>query len=272
MKEKIVQSFQDLLNSIIEFAPQVVVGLILLIVAIIFAKIVEKVLQVVLTRLNLDRLVQKVGFDKTLHSMGIRQALNRFLPRLVYFLLLMVLARTLADAMGLTAISQAFAAFFAYLPNIVAALLLLVLGSAAAQFAGKTVSSAAEGSGIDFAPTLGRVVTGLIIFLVGVMAISQLNFETEIVRIVTTIILATFGLAFALSVGLGTRDVARNVVTGFYVKRLVTPGTATRIGGHEGIVAGVTATHTLLETEKGLIQLANSKFLDEVSSSWPPEV
>ena len=271
MKEKILESFQGLLDSVIELTPRVVVGLLLLVVAFIFAKIVEKVLQVVLTKLNLDRLVQKAGFDKTLHSMGIRQALNRFLPRLVYFLLLMVFARTLAEAMGLEAISQAFGAFFAYLPNIVAALLLLVLGSAAAQFAGKTVSSAAEGSGIDFAPTLGRAVTGLIIFLVGVMAISQLKFETEIVRIVTTIILATFGLGFALSVGLGTRDVARNVVTGFYVKRLIEPGTATEIDGHEGILAGVTATHTVLETEKGLIRVANSRFLDQVSRSRHPD-
>lgn len=265
MKEKIIQAFQDLFDAAIEMAPKIIVGLMLLIVAIVFAKIVETVMRAILTRINVDRLVQKTGVDRALHRIGLRQELNRFIPRLTYFLLLMLLARTLADAMGLEAISTAFGAFFAYLPNIIAALLLLVLGSAAAQFAGQTVRTAAEGSGIDFAPTLGRVVTGLIVFLVGVMAISQLNFETEIVRIVTTIILATFGLAFAMSVGLGTRDVARNVVTGFYVKRLLEAGTTIEIAGHRGTVVGVTSTHTILETEQGVVRLANANFLDEIS-------
>lgn len=267
MKERIVESFEELMHSAIEMAPKILVGVVLLIVAVLFAKIVERVLRVILTRLKIDNIVQRAGVDQALSRIGLRKELNLFLPRLAYFLILMLLGKTVADSIGLTAVSNAFGAFFSYLPDIIAALLLLVLGSAAAQFAGKAVATAAEGSGIDFAPTLGRVVTALILFLVGVMAVSQLNIETEIVRIVTTVLLAAAGLAFALSIGLGTRDVSRNVVTGFYVKRLLEPGTVAEIGGHRGTVIGVTATHTLLQTDTGIVRLANSRFLDEISRS-----
>lgn len=129
-----------------------------------------------------------------------------------------LLAKTASDALGLVAISNAIGAFFDYLPNIVAALLLLILGSTVGQFAGQTVTQSAESSGIDFAPALGKLVSGLIFFVVAMMAIAQLKIDTEMVRIVTSFILGGAALAFGLSFGLGTRDVIRGMVAGFYVR------------------------------------------------------
>ena len=83
---------------------------------------------------------QRVGIDKTLQRLGIRQQLSQFIPRVVYFLLLMVLAKTASDALELTAISNALGSLFVYLPNLIAPLLLVVIGSAIAQFAGRIVS------------------------------------------------------------------------------------------------------------------------------------
>ena len=53
--------------------------------------------------------------------------------------------------------------------------------------------------------------------------------------------------------------------TGFYVKRLFEPGTVTEIDGHRGTVVGVTATHTVLKTEDGLVRIANSRFLETIA-------
>lgn len=75
-----------------------------------------------------------------LQRIGIRQQLDIFIPRFTYFLILFILARTAADALGLIAISGAVGAFFAYLPNIVAALLLMILGTSLGQFAGEMVT------------------------------------------------------------------------------------------------------------------------------------
>lgn len=265
MKDRIVESFRSLLDGAIDLAPQVLVGLVLLILAIVVAKIVERVLRAILTRIKFDHIIEKTGIDKTLQRLGVRKQLNHVIPRMVYFLLLLLFAKTLADALGLDAISNAFGAFFAYLPNLIAALLLLILGSAAAQFIGSAVRSAAAGSGIEFAPALGRVVSGLIFFMVGVMAISQLRIETDIVRIVTSIVLAGAALAFGLSFGLGSRDVTRNLLAGFYTRRIVEVGRPMEIAGHRGVVKAVTSTHTILETDSGSVRIANQRLLDDVS-------
>ena len=265
MRERILQSFQDLFDSVIAAAPQVVTGIGLLILAIIVAKIVERVLRAILVRVKFDSLMAKAGIDKTLQRIGIRRQLDQFLPRVVYFLLLLLFARTLADAMGLVAISQAFGAFFGYLPNIIAALLLLILGSAAGRFAGDAVRNAADSSGLDFAPTLGRVVSALIVFMVGIMAISQLKIETDILRIVTSFVLAAGALAFGLSFGLGSRDVTRNILAGFYARKILQVGQDLEVAGEKGVIRAVTPTHTILEIDGRTVTVANGRFLDEVT-------
>jgi small-conductance mechanosensitive channel len=261
--QKLAQAFQGLLDSIIAAAPKVAVGLMLVVLGFLVAKAIEVVLRFVLTRVRFDSLMEKAGIDKMLQRVGVRQQLNLFLPRLVYFLTLFILAKTAADAMGLLAISDAIGAFFAYLPNIVAALLLLILGTSLAQFAGNTVTEAARNAGIDFAPSLGKLVSGLIVFVVSMMAIAQLKIDTNIVRIVTSFILGGAALAFGISFGLGTRDIVRNITAGFYLRKFLEIGRPLEIAGQSGTLKGITATHTLLEDDAREISVANSTFLEQ---------
>ena len=185
MKDKLIEAFGGLLNSAIALAPKLVVGLLLIVAGLIFAKLLEIGLRALLQRVHFDGLVGKAGVDGILQRMGIRQELSLILPRFLYFLTLVVLAQTMAEAFGLTAISGAIAAFFAYLPNIFAALLLLIGGSGLGKFLGDMVASSAESSGVDIAPSLGRFVSGGIFFVCAMMAIAQLKIDTGIVRIVS---------------------------------------------------------------------------------------
>lgn len=265
MKEKLLQSFGHLLDSVIAVTPKVAVGILLVILGLAVAKLVEVVLRFILVRVRFDSLVEKTGVDKALQRIGLRQQLNVFIPRLVYFLTIFLLAKTASDALGLGAISDAIGAFFSYLPNIIAALLLLILGSTVGQFAGQMVTQSAESSGIDFAPSLGKLVSGLILFVVAMMAIAQLKIDTEMVRIVTSFVLGGAALAFGISFGLGTRDVVRNMVAGFYARKVLEIGKNTEVAGQQGVLKAITATHTILEHEGHDISVSNATFLDQIA-------
>ncbi len=265
MKEKLLESLQSFVNSVAVLAPKVVVGILLLILGVLVAKLIERGLRALLVRVRFDSLVERVGVDRALQRIGIRQQLDHFLPRLVYFLLLFLLAKIASDALGLVAVSDAITAFFSYLPNIIAALLLLILGTTIGQFAGHTVTEAAKNSGMDFAPALGRLVSGLIVFIVAVMALAQLKIDTEMIRLVTTYILAGAALAFGLSFGFGAKDLIRNIIAGHYARKIVELGRNLEIAGQEGTVRAITATHTVLEKGDQNIHVSNTAFLDGVS-------
>jgi small-conductance mechanosensitive channel len=261
--QQLLRVFSDLQQTFIDAAPRVVTGIIVLALLILIAKIVEWVLRAALLRLRFDALLAQAGIDRTLHRLGIRQSLSQVLPRFAYFLLLCLFARTAADAFGLTAISEAISAMFGYLPNVLAAVLIVLVGTSVSQFAGRTVTQAAEESGIEFARPLGNLVSGLILFVVGIMAISQLRFDTEMVRIFTICALSGLALAFGMSVGLGSRDITRNVLAGFYARKVFRPGDPIEIRGHRGVLREITATQTVIEQDTGMVTVANAVFLDE---------
>lgn len=265
MREKLIESFRGMVDTVIDSAPAVLTGIVLVVLALILAKVAEVVLRAILVRVRFDKLVERAGVDKALQRIGIRQQLNQFIPRLVYFLLLFLLAKMVSDALGLAAISNALGTFFGYLPNLVAALLLLIIGTTAGQFAGRTVAQAAENAGIEFAPSLGRVVSGLIVFIVMIMAVSQLKIDTEMIRLFTAFLLAGAALAFGLSFGLGTREVTRHIIAGFYARRVLEVGRTLEIAGQSGVVKAITPTHTIIETDERIVTVSNGTFLDQVT-------
>lgn len=225
--QQLADVVRRLQQTAIGVVPQPIGGLVILLTLVLAARLVEWLLRRFLVRIKLDALVQQAGADKTLHRLGMRQSLTRVLPRVVYFLLLLLFARTAADVLGLQAISEAVAALFAYLPNVFAAVLLVIVGGSVSQFAGHTVARAAEEAGIEFARSLGSLVSGLLMFVIGMMAVAQLKIDTDMVRIVTICTLSGVALAFGLSFGLGTRDITRHLMAGFYARKLFRSGDVT---------------------------------------------
>ena len=264
LQQSLQATFEDLVRTVVGLTPSVLMGIVLIVVALIVAKVVERILRAILERVRIDSIMERAGIDQALHKVGLRQSLNQFLPRVAYFLLLFLFARTAADALGMAAISAAIGSFLAYMPNLIAAVLIMLLGSAAAQFAGTTVAQAAENSGIDFAKPLGTMVSAIILFVLGIMAIGQLQLDTEIIRLVTTTALAGLGLAFGLSFGLGTREITRNMVAGFYARKILEVGEPLEISGESGVLRAITPTQTLLDQEGRIVAVSNRVFLDEV--------
>ena len=265
MKEKLLNAFASLGNSVLAAIPKVAVGVLLIVLGLVVAKLIEVVLRTMLVRVRFDKLAEKTGIDKALQRIGLRQQLNIFLPKLAYFLVLFLLAKTASDALGLAAISNAIGAFFAYLPNIIAALLLLILGTTVGQFAGEMITQAAESAGVESAPALGKLVSALIIFIVAMMAIGQLKIDTEMVRIVTSFFLGAGALAFGLAFGMGTREIVRNIVTGFYMRKVLVVGKPVDVAGQSGILTAITATHVILDSDGRDVILANSNFMEHTS-------
>lgn len=263
--DQLLVAFDGALRSTVAALPRVLLGLLLLVLALLVAKCCEWILRGALRRLHFDTLMAKLGLDKSLERLGISAPAHRLVSRVIYFLLLFLFARTAAEALGLSAVAEAMGAFLAYLPRLVAAVVILILGSLGGQVAGRAVGRMAAGAGIDFGSSLGSLASALILFVAGIMALSQLRIETEIIRIVTLCCLAGLALAFGLSLGLGTRDITRSILAGFYARKIFRVGDEMEIRGERGVLKVIGPTQTLLEHEGRTVAIANSVFLEDVA-------
>ena len=101
-------------------------------------------------------------------------------------------------------------------------------------------------------------------FVLGIMAVTQLQIDTEIIRVVTSAVLAGMALAFGLAFGLGSRDITRNILAGFYARKTFDIGRDLEVLGEKGELLTITPTQTLLQQGDRVVAVSNSVFLDEV--------
>ena len=256
---------ENLVSMVADMVPRFFVAVIVIILGLIVAKIAEKTIKVIFERLKIDSLLDRAGLTASLKRMGLTGSPGKLLARTVYFLLIILFTQSVCRAVGLNVISDAIGAFFGYLPNLAAAFMVLLLGMIVSQFLSRTIATSAEESGLEYGPMLGRAVSSLVMFVVVIMAISQLRIDTGIIRMVVLVLLSGLAIAVALSFGLGTRDITRNIVAGFYVRRLLREGDELEIDGQAGVVVGVTPLQTLMEQDGRTVAIPNQVFLDKVA-------
>ncbi len=96
------------------------------------------------------------------------------------------------------------------------------------------------------------------------MAISQLEVKTDLLNHVIVIGLITVGLAVALAMGLGSREIAGQILAGIYVRELYQVGQQVRIGEVEGMIEEIGTVKTTLLTDDGeLVSLSNRVLLEQ---------
>jgi hypothetical protein len=266
VQAQLTESFRNLVDGAIAAFPQLLVGAVFLVLAFLVAKVVERLLRALMSRLHFNALVRKSGVDSWLSRMGFQRSLDSVVPRVVYYILLFLFAREGASALGLTAISDAIGSLISYLPNLISAFLVLIVGSVVAQVAGKAVAEAGRGAGVEFAPFLGRLLTGVLLFVLVVMALGELEVQTLLVREFALILVAGGALSFALSFGLGSRDISRNILAGMYIRKIIQVGDEIEVEGRRGRVEGITSTQTILRDEERSYMVSNSVFLDSITS------
>jgi small-conductance mechanosensitive channel len=264
LKDAALEVLHTLTAAVAELVPRLLIAVVVILVGVLVARLAERAVRVIFDRFRINDLLERAGVITTLKKFGLQDSPGRLLSRTIYFLLIILFVQAVTRAVGLGAIADAISSFFAYLPNLVAAFLVLLLGMMVAQFIAGAVTRSAAEAGVEFAPILGRIVSSLILFVVVMMAISQLKIDTEIVRSVVLVLLSGFALAFALSFGLGSREVTRNIMAGFYVRKLFRVGELIEIGNERGTLVGITAMHALVEQDGETLSFPNRRFLDEV--------
>lgn len=253
----------SLTGAVAGFLPKFLTGLGVLLVGWLLAKVASRAIRTAFDKLKLNDLLDRLGLSATLKRLGLQDSPGDLLAKLAHSLILILFVQSAALSIGLVAVSGAITAFFNYLPNLVAGLMVLLVGMAVAQFASGAVTRSARDSGVEFAPVLGRIVSALIIFIVGLMAVTELKIDTDVIRSVVLVMLSGCALALALAFGLGARDITRNLVAGYYARKIFTAGERIEIKGRTGTLAGIAPVHTLVEEDGRVTTIPNSVFIDE---------
>jgi small-conductance mechanosensitive channel len=157
------------------------------------------------------------------------------------------------------------ARLLAYSPHVLAAGLILIAGRAIAfAVAGYTVGSLNR-QVTRARKQLAESVRFLITAAAAVLALRQLGIDTTILNILIGAMMFGLAAGFALLVGLGGRDLGRELALGRYLTRLVKLGDLIEVGGVCGTVVGLHPASIEVITHDGAsVHLRNSQVFGEL--------
>ena len=186
------RGFESAWESILTFVPKLLGFLLIIGIGYFVAKAIEKVL---------DKVLERVGFDRVVERGGIKQALARssldassILARIVFYVAFLFVLQLAFGVFGPNPISDVLEGIIAFLPRLFVAIVIVVITAAVAAGA-KTIVGSMLG-GLSYGGTLALIAAAAI-WVVGIAAaLNQVEIAPEIVN-------GLFYAMLALVVGIG---------------------------------------------------------------------
>jgi small-conductance mechanosensitive channel len=256
--------FYDLLRQFLAVLPSLTGALLILLIGWLIAKSLSRLIKKLLSRSGVDALAERLNRIELVEKARIRIVPSVLLAKVIYYVLMLVIALAATDVLGIEAVSNLMADIIAYVPNLLTAFLLLFVGLLFADFVKGIVLSATKSIGIPSAGLIANFIFYFILISVAMSALGQAGIDTEFLRANLTILIAGGVLAFALGYGLASREMMANFIASFYSKDKVKLGDTIRIGEVQGEVVAMDNSSLTLEGEdKKLIILPLSKLTSE---------
>jgi small-conductance mechanosensitive channel len=190
-------------------------------------------------------------------------SIANLISRFVYWIVLLVFLIAATESLGLPGVVDTLGGLVAFLPSVLAAGFILLLGSLLAGVVGDALSALSTQAGVAAGSLLGQVVRYMIIGFAIIITLEQLGIETTLLIATAIAVVAGTTLALALAFGIGSRELARNIMAGFHAKDTFSPGQQLSVRGHLGRLVSVGPVKATLETENGVVSLPNSVLIDE---------
>ena len=261
--ETILTIMTTLWAKLAGFLPNLIGAIVLLVIGYFISRMVSFILAKGLSKSGLNGLSQKVGVAATLDRANINVDASDIIGKLAFWIIMLTFLVTATEALGLPRVSETIDELVLYLPKVIGSALILIIGLFVAHFVRDLIRSSAEGIGVEYAKPLASAVYGLLFVVIVSLSIGQLEIDTGLLDTVISIGIAALGIAGALSLGLGSRDLSANILAGVYARDLYRAGDLIQLDEIAGILESIGTVKTQIKQQDGeLVSVANTTIIN----------
>ncbi|MBS3907818.1 MAG: hypothetical protein KGZ49_12365 [Syntrophaceae bacterium] len=215
----IVASFDKFLGKVVTFLPNLLAMITILVIGFITAWVIKTLLFRFLKAIQFDRVSERWGLTHVLSRGGMAYSPASLVSRFFYWVIVLITLILGINALEVAATQNFIAQFFSYLPNLFAAVIILVIGYLIAIFLGQAALIAAVNAQMESAKLLSRSVRWFIIILSLTMALYHLGIAEKVIVAAFSITFGGIVLALAIAFGWGGRELAKDFLERFYLKK-----------------------------------------------------
>ena len=212
-REVLTLSFQNLWVGVVNFVPNLVLALVILVLGWLVGALFGRAIWQVFKSLKVDDALRRAGFESFVRRGGVDLDSGAFVGGLVKWFVIVIFLVAALDVLGLSEVN-----FFlqdvvlGYLPRVLAAVLVLLVAGVIGDVTGRVVVTAAKTAGVESAHFAGAIAKWAIWIFAILVALSQLGIAAAFSQTLFTGIVIAVSLALGLSFGLGGQEAASRFI------------------------------------------------------------
>ncbi|MCM8814632.1 MAG: hypothetical protein NC931_01405 [Candidatus Omnitrophica bacterium] len=219
MNELLFTPTKEIMSKLGTIISKLVFGLVIFLVGWIIAKVFKILATKFLKAVKVDKLVEDSGFREILLRGQITKEPSELLAGVIYWLLLIVVVFLSINVAGVPIPSEVIENLLSFIPKIIIGIILFIAALLVGNIIEGVVNTAAGNAGIQQSYILGKTAKIVIIVFGVVLALEEMGIGGNFVTSVFNIILASGALAFAIAFGLGAKDLVKNWLEQFIIKK-----------------------------------------------------
>ena len=201
-------SLQNLWWGFVQFAPRLIVAVVLFIVGWFLGALIAKAIEQVFSSLKIDSLFKSIGADNFFRKAGVNLNSGYFVGQVVKWFVIIVFLLPSLNLVGLTDVSAFLSeSVLGYLPQVVIAAFVLIIAAVVSEALSKTVVATAKAMNLKAANMLGAVTKYAVWVFAFIIALGKLGLG-DYMSILFSGIIAMLALGSAIAFGLGGKDAA----------------------------------------------------------------
>lgn len=215
MIETILDSLTNAWDQFITFLPNIIGAIIVFLIGWAIAVALGKVVAKIIGMLQIDSLLERVGFKKPLERAGLKLNSGGAIGWLVKWFFVIVFLMAATNILKLTEVTDFLKRVLLYVPNVFVAILILIAAALVGEFLEKFIRASVEAAKIKSARFAGAVAKWAVWIFALLAALIQLGVAPSLINIIVTGLVAMFAIGGGLAFGLGGKDYAKELVEKF---------------------------------------------------------
>lgn len=205
-------------SRIVSFLPNFFGAILIFILGWIIAGWLKRLAVKLFEVIRLAKAVEGTAIETFLKKAEWRGKIEETIANLVKWIIVLIFFIAASNVLGLTAVSEVLNKILAYLPNVFSAALILLVGVLLAGLVEGLIKGAIGAIDISTARLLGKITGWMVMVFTILAAISELGIAE---RVISTLIIgsvATITLGLGLAIGLGAKDLVKEILSEWYTK------------------------------------------------------
>lgn len=199
------------LSGLAVFIPQLIGGLVVLIIGLVVALIVHRAVLTILKAVRLEEFLKRYGLGRL---DGTKVTWSTVLAELARWSVIVIFLIPTLQVWGLGATNIILNQILSYIPHVIVAVIIGLLGLVFANLGHDVTLSAAQSLGRHTANTMALVARWAIIVFTALIVLNQLGIAADLIRILFTGLVAMLALAGGIAFGWGGSDSAKELLKG----------------------------------------------------------